>query len=141
MARPALRASAPPEARADLTCRLWPVLSERLGDLEDHYRTVELPLARVLGEMELAGIGVDAPDLGRMGVEFTGRKEALEARIHALAGHPFNIGSPAQLGTVLFEELKLPVIKKTKTGWSTDAEVLEALAPKHEIAQLLLPHE
>lgn len=133
-----LAGDAPPEARADMTCRLWPVLNERLGDLAGHYRAVELPLARVLGEMELAGILVDAPDLGRMGVEFTGRKEALEARIHALAGHPFNIGSPTQLGTVLFEELKLPVIKKTKTGWSTDAEVLEALAPKHEIAQLLL---
>ena len=133
-----LGADAPPEARVDTIARLWPVLHQRLADLESHYRTVELPLARVLAEMELAGILVDAPDLGRMGVEFTARKAVLEARIQEIAGHPFNIGSTTQLGTVLFEELKLPVIKKTKTGWSTDAEVLEALAPKHEIARLLL---
>jgi DNA polymerase-1 len=134
----ALAGDAPPEARADAIARLWPVLDARLGGLRDHYRRVELPLAAVLGEMELAGILVDRDDLGRMGVEFTARKEALEAQIHAIAGHPFNIGSTAQLGTVLFEELKLPVVKKTKTGWSTDAEVLEALAPKHAIARLLL---
>lgn len=124
--------------RADAILRLWPVLRERLGPLEAHYRAVELPLSHVLAGMETAGVLVDREDLGRMGVEFTTRKEAIEARIHTIAGHPFNIGSTAQLGTVLFEELKLPVVKKTKTGWSTDAEVLEALAPKHEIAKLLL---
>jgi DNA polymerase-1 len=133
-----LAADAKPEVRADAIARLRPVLFDRLGDLTDHYRRVELPLAAVLGDMEMAGILVDREDLGRMGVEFTARKEALEAQIHELAGHPFNIGSTAQLGTVLFEELKLPVVKKTKTGWSTDAEVLETLAPKHAIARLIL---
>jgi DNA polymerase-1 len=133
-----LPADASPAARADTILALHPVLFERLGPLTAHYHAVELPLSSVLGDMEAAGINVDRDDLGRMSVEFTERKVAIEAQIHAIAGKPFNIGSTAQLGAVLFEDLKLPVIKKTKTGWSTDAEVLEALAPKHEIARLLL---
>jgi DNA polymerase-1 len=88
--------------------------------------------------MELDGIKVDREDLRAMGVELRERKAALEARIHALAGREFNVGSNAQLAAVLFEELKLPVVKKTKTGYSTDAEVLERLAPRHEIAKVVL---
>ncbi len=103
-----------------------------------HYEAVELPLAYVLARMELAGIRVDRDDLGRMGDEFRARKAEIEARIYVLAGREFNIGSTKQLADVLFEELKLPVVKKTKTGYSTDAEVLERLAPKHEIAQQIL---
>ncbi len=135
-----LPADAPPELRADVTARLWPVLRARMEDEGqlDHYRAVELPLALVLGDMERAGIPVDAADLARLGEDFAARKSDVEARIYTLAGRTFNVGSTTQLGTVLFEELKLPVIKKTKTGWSTDAEVLEALAPMHEIARLLL---
>ncbi|MDP2307360.1 MAG: DNA polymerase I [Pseudomonadota bacterium] len=136
----ALPADPPPEIAADVIARLWPLLEakmEEAGQL-DHYFDVELPLAFVLGDMETAGIPVDREDLARLGVDFTARREEVEGRIYALAGHPFNVGSTAQLGAVLFEELKLPVIKKTKTGWSTDAEVLEALVPKHPIAALLL---
>ena len=100
----------------------------------------DLSLSDVLAKMEIAGINVDPDDLGRMGTEFATRRDAIEAEIHRLAGHPFNVGSTQQLGTVLFDELKLPVIKKNKTGYSTDADVLERLAPKHEIARLVLDH-
>jgi DNA polymerase-1 len=125
---------------AETVAALAPVVGERLTESgqEGVFRDVDLPLSWVLGAMERDGILVDRGDLERMGVEFTTRKEAIERRIYELAGHEFNVGSTQQLGTVLFEELGLPVIKKTKTGWSTDAEVLERLAPKHEIAKLLL---
>jgi DNA polymerase I len=103
-----------------------------------HYEEVERPLAYVLARMEIAGIRVDRDDLGRMGDEFRTRKAEIEKRIYELAGREFNIGSTKQLADVLFEELKLPVVKKTKTGYSTDAEVLERLAQKHEIAQQIL---
>jgi DNA polymerase-1 len=123
---------------AETVLRLWDVLAPKMASQEAHYRAVELPLSRVLGQMELDGIQVDRGDLDRMSVEFTTRKEAIEEQIYELAGKRFNIGSTSQLATVLFEDLKLPVIKKTKTGYSTDAEVLEQLAPKHPIARLLL---
>jgi DNA polymerase-1 len=125
---------------ADVVRALFPVLSEKLDavGLRAAYEEVELPLARVLARMEIAGIRVDRDDLAAMGVEFRARKAEIEQRIYALAGHEFNIGSTKQLADVLFEELKLPVIKKTKTGYSTDAEVLERLAPKHEIAAQIL---
>ncbi|HEX2574414.1 MAG TPA: DNA polymerase I [Polyangia bacterium] len=127
---------------AEVVARLWPVLDERLGaeGYREHLATHELPLAYVLGQMELDGIRADKDDLVRMGEEFAARKAEFERKIYALAGREFNIGSTQQLATVLFEELKLPVIKRTKTGYSTDAEVLERLAPKHEIAKLLLDH-
>jgi DNA polymerase-1 len=125
---------------ADVVRALGPVLSEKLetAGLRAHYEEVERPLALVLARMEREGIFVDAADLDRMGEEFRARKAEIEARIYALAGREFNIGSTKQLADVLFEELKLPVIKKTKTGYSTDAEVLERLAPKHEIAREIL---
>jgi DNA polymerase-1 len=125
---------------ADVVRALGVVLGEKLDaiGLRALYDETELPLARVLAKMEIAGIRVDKDDLAAMGVEFRARKAEIEARIYALAGHEFNIGSTKQLADVLFEELKLPVIKKNKTGYSTDAEVLERLAPKHEIAQQVL---
>ncbi len=125
---------------ADVLLALGPVLSQRLEEagLRAHYETVERPLAFVLARMEAAGIRVDRDDLGRMSEEFSTRKAEIEKRIYALAGREFNVGSTKQLADVLFEELKLPVIKKTKTGYSTDAEVLERLAPKHEIARQIL---
>ncbi len=125
---------------ADVVRALAPVLRARLEEagLTRHYLEVELPLAGVLARMEQAGINVDRADLDAMGVEFRARKVEIEARIYVLAGHDFNIGSTKQLAQVLFEELKLPVVKKTKTGYSTDAEVLERLAPKHEIAAQIL---
>lgn len=128
------------QARA--THEMWPTIRARVvrdGQL-DYLERTELPLSWVLGAMELAGIAVDPASLASMGREFAERLAGYEAKIHALAGHAFNIGSTKQLGTVLFDELKLPVIKKNKSGYSTDAEVLERLAPKHEIARLLLEH-
>jgi DNA polymerase-1 len=125
---------------ADVVLALAPVLRARMDERGQtaHYLAVELPLAQTLARMELAGIRVDEEDLGRMGEEFRGRKAEIEKRIYELAGHEFNIGSTKQLADVLFEELHLPVLKKTKTGYSTDAEVLERLAPKHEIAGAVL---
>ena len=110
---------------------------EREGQLEN-YESVDRPLSWVLGRMEIDGIRVDEEDLDRLGQEFRDQLTEYERKIHEIAGHEFNIASPKQLSTVLFEELGLPVIKRTKSGYSTNAEVLERLAPKHEIAQLLL---
>src|SRR5205823_5760444 len=76
-----------------------------------------------------------ARELASAQVEFAAQRDAEMAKVHALAGHEFNIGSTKQLAAVLFEELKLPVVKKTKTGYSTDSEVLEKLALKHDIAR------
>lgn len=125
---------------ADVILALGPVIKRRMEEEGQtaHWERVEHPLAYVLARMEIAGIRVDRDDLGRMGAELRERKAEIEARIYALAGREFNIGSTKQLADVLFEELKLPVIKKNKTGYSTDAEVLERLAPKHEIAREIL---
>ena len=127
---------------ADLIGQVWPPVEARVRalDLWDEYQTVELPLAPVLAAMQTAGIRVDPEDLIRMGQEFRLRLAEIEQAVYAMAGREFNLGSPKQLGTVLFDELKLPVIKRTKTGYSTDAEVLERLAPKHPIAHNLLEH-
>jgi DNA polymerase-1 len=112
-----------------------PVLREKLlGALEEQglvrlYREVELPLMPVLAEMEATGVGINQGTLAEMSVELQRRIEQLTAEIHQEAGVVFNIGSPKQLGEVLFEKLQLPKGKKTKTGgYSTDAEVLEELA-------------
>ena len=125
---------------ADAVISAWPKLVERMAQIDAtaHYESYELPLAFVLGQMELDGIKVDANELARAQVEFAATRDAESKRVHELAGHEFNIGSTKQLGTVLFDELKLPVVKKTKTGYSTDSEVLERLAPKHEIAKHVL---
>lgn len=100
----------------------------------------EVELSRVLAGMEMAGIEIDRAGLEELSVEFREQLQKLEGEIFALAGHEFNVGSPKQLATVLFEELKLPIIKRTKTGYSTNAEVLEKLAQDHEIARLLLTY-
>jgi DNA polymerase-1 len=125
---------------ADVILALAPALRKRLAEAGQvaHWEAVERPLAHVLARMELAGIRVDRDDLTRMGEEFRARKAEIEARIYALAGQEFNIGSTKQLADILFEKLKLPVIKKNKTGYSTDAEVLERLGAKHEIAAQIL---
>ncbi|MBK7826878.1 DNA polymerase I [Nannocystis sp.] len=125
---------------ADVVLALAPVLRRRLTEAGQlaHWEQVEHPLSWVLARMELAGIRVDRDDLARMGEEFRIRKAEIEQRIYALAGQEFNIGSTKQLAEILFEKLKLPVVKKIKTGYSTDAEVLERLATKHEIAAQIL---
>ncbi len=118
----------------------WPLVERRVDEAGQRTQLLErdIPLARVLADMQLAGVLVDREDLGRMGAEFAARKAEVEARIHALAGHAFNIGSTKQLGEVLFDELKLPVLKRTKTGYGTDQDVLERLAHKHAIAREVL---
>jgi DNA polymerase-1 len=100
----------------------------------------EIGLSWVLARMEVAGIKVDRPGLERLSEEFRQRLSDLQASVFALAGREFNVGSPKQLAEVLFDELKLPVQKKTKTGYSTDAEVLEKLARDHEICRTLLEY-
>jgi DNA polymerase-1 len=124
------------EVVARLLERLRPKLdAEALtGLLHD----VELPLALLLGRIEEHGVLVNADHLKAMskvaGIEVV----KLEAEAHALVGHPFNVNSPKQLETILFDELKLPVVKKTKTGRSTDAEVLEELATQHALPNKIL---
>ncbi|WP_281244236.1 DNA polymerase I [Anaerobacillus arseniciselenatis] len=119
-------------------------LREEINDeLEKNHLTelfyhLEMPLSIILGKMEMTGVKVDVKQLKAMGDELTAQLTKLEQEIHELAGMKFNINSPKQLGEVLFEKLGLPVIKKTKTGASTSADVLEKLADKHEIIPSIL---
>lgn len=105
-----------------------------------HLCAAEVTLARVLARMEVEGIKVDKPGLEALSEEFRAQLADLQATVFRLAGREFNVGSPKQLAEVLFEELKLPVLKKTKTGYSTDAEVLEKLAKDHEVCRTLLEY-
>jgi DNA polymerase-1 len=127
---------------ADVLQRLRPVLTEKMQEREVYalFADIEMPLVWVLADMEAAGVAVDVPYLQGLSAEFTLRLEALTADIYRLAGSEFNISSPKQLGFVLFEKLQLPAIKKTKTGYSTDSEVLEYLAPQHEIVAKIVAH-
>ncbi|MDC3415739.1 DNA polymerase I [Aquibacillus salsiterrae] len=102
------------------------------------FKELELPLALILGEMEAIGVEVDKGRLLSMGAELQERLKMIEAEVHELAGEPFNLNSPKQLGPILFEKLGLPVIKKTKTGYSTSADILEQLQDQHEIIPKLL---
>ncbi len=115
---------------ADVAWRLTPLMESRLDEtgLVKLYRDVELPLIEVLVELECNGIRVDVVRLAELSAEYGRRMEKLEGDIHDLAGAPFNIASPKQLAEILFARMKLPVIKKTKSGPSTDADVLEELA-------------
>ena len=108
---------------------LYAPFAEKLRELDmwELFQTAELPLCRVLAEMELAGCRVDARALAAFGESLTERIAALETSIYEMAGETFNINSPKQLGEVLFGKLGLPHGKKTKTGWSTNADVLEKL--------------
>ncbi|HET8733037.1 MAG TPA: DNA polymerase I, partial [Anaeromyxobacteraceae bacterium] len=104
------------------------------------YREVERPLVPVLRDMERDGIAVDKDAMAAMSAEFGAAMEDLEARMTAAAGHAFNVASTRELARVLFEELGLPVVKKLKTGPSTDVEVLERLAEQHPLPRLVLEH-
>lgn len=106
---------------------------------ESLFYELEMPLSLVLADMESTGVHVDVERLQSMGTELNERLQEIEKRIYELAGETFNINSPKQLGVILFEKLGLPVIKKTKTGYSTSADVLEQLASSHEvIAEILV---
>lgn len=115
--------------------KVTPKMEEKLVDMDMDglFYHVEMPLVEVLGYMEYEGVMVDKDKLIELGEEFKISIDKLEKEIYNLAGEEFNINSPKQLGVILFEKLELPVIKKTKTGYSTNAEVLEHLSDKHEI--------
>jgi DNA polymerase-1 len=108
--------------------------------LADLFNEVEMPLLPVLSRMEQAGVAIDRDALRTMSGEFAAQLAELEAQIYASVGHEFNIGSPKQLEQVLFHELRLPATKRTRTGYSTDASVLEELRDKHEVIGLILEH-
>ncbi|MBI3756547.1 MAG: DNA polymerase I [Deltaproteobacteria bacterium] len=127
---------------ADITLRLAHLLfpqvqAEGMGQL---FTEVEVPLAAVLARMELTGIRIDLDLLAVLSQEFGQRRQELEKEIYELAGETFNIGSPQQLQTILFEKLGLPRGKKTKTGSSTDSSVLEALAEKYPLPAKILDY-
>ncbi|MET3506020.1 DNA polymerase I [Halalkalibacter oceani] len=126
--------------KAHALYQLKPLLEEELqkNEQEKLYRELEMPLSVILGHMETTGVKVDTEQLKAMGEDLEGRLQELEQTIHQLAGVAFNINSPKQLGEILFEKLGLPPIKKTKTGYSTSADVLEKLAPQHEIVEHIL---
>lgn len=128
--------------RAEVCFRLRPVLLEALTQTDQVHvlRDLELPLARVLARMELRGIPIDIDRLSSMSERFGKMLAELEARCHELAGKAFNVGSPKQLQKILFEELKLKIVKRTKTGPSTDQSVLEVLADAHPLPQAILEY-
>jgi DNA polymerase-1 len=128
--------------RAAVIQTLSPELNAELEkmSLAQLFYDVELPLADVLGVMERTGMPVDARTLEVIGEEIEARVEEVEQRIYEDVGHPFNIGSPKQLGEVLFEEMSLPPVRKTKTGYSTDAKVLQQLAIEHPVAERIIAY-
>ncbi|WP_437975582.1 DNA polymerase I [Sorangium sp. So ce295] len=121
-----------------LTDRLRPRL--RAEKLEDLLVQIELPLSAVLAEMELTGVLVDPKALAQLGAQMTTELAALEEKARELVGHDINLASPKQLEAVLFDELKLRSQRKTKTGRSTDADVLEALSEEHPFPGVVLEH-
>ena len=127
---------------ADLPLQLQPLLQARLerDGLTKLNDDVEVPLLEVLGEMEFQGIRVDTQRLAELSQLYGERLRQIAIEIEEMAGHPLNIASPKQLAQLLFEELGLPVIKKTKTGASTDASVLEELAPMHPLPAKIVEH-
>ncbi|MDH3654553.1 MAG: DNA polymerase I [Myxococcales bacterium] len=128
--------------RADYTFRLSELLTPRMheGEFKRLFFDVELPLASVLATMELTGIRVDTGLLEDLSSSADTELERLHARCTELAGHDFNVSSPRQLETILFDELELPVVKKTKTARSTDQGVLEDLSLLHPLPQAILEY-
>ncbi|MDR2519978.1 MAG: DNA polymerase I [Eubacteriaceae bacterium] len=128
--------------RASLIFRLSDALRARLvsDGMWELYEEMELPLIRTLAEMELVGFSVDSAALRELGAAFAKRSEDLTAEILKLGGKgaSFNVHSTKQLGALLFEEMGLPIVKKTKTGYSTDSEVLEKIAGKHPIVEKII---
>ncbi len=128
---------------ADVTLRLRDVFAPELAKLhlDDLFRRIEMPLVEVLAEMEWDGIRIDEPFFHELHRRLLGQLEAVRTQIHAEAGGEFNINSNPQLREILFDRLGLPVIKRTKTGASTDVEVLQALAAQgHRLPELLMEY-
>ncbi len=122
--------------------RLWRLLHRELERerLMEVFSRVDLPLVQVLSRMEMNGVCINEAYLKGLAIEFDRELVALEKKISAFAPGPINLNSPKQLGVLLFEHLGLPTQSKTKTGYSTDAATLEALAPMHEVPRLLLEY-
>jgi DNA polymerase I-like protein with 3'-5' exonuclease and polymerase domains/5'-3' exonuclease len=133
---------APPGTRGKWIWDLWAMAPGALAEvgLASLYEDVERPLIGVLAEMERHGIRVDQARLGEFSRELEVHLDRTTKEIFGLAGEEFNIGSPKQLAYILFEKLKLPVVKRTKTGYSTDADVLEQLALGHELPARIIEH-
>ncbi|MDP3789086.1 MAG: DNA polymerase I, partial [Candidatus Omnitrophota bacterium] len=127
---------------ADVTLRVMLIFEKMLKEkgLDKLFNDVEMPLVEVLAEMELAGIAIDTKFLSEMSVKMERELAGLTKEIYGMAGCEFNINSPQQLSNVLFEKLKLPVIKRTKTGISTDESVLKKLAVNHPVIGLILEY-
>lgn len=138
------KASAYACEEADALWLLYRLFAPRLAQtgMEQLYYQVELPLATLLADVECTGVKLDLGLLDQLSQGFGEQLASLERQIFAVSGQQFNIGSPKQLGDVLFDKLKLPSGKKTKgkTGWSTDVDVLTSLAEEHEIARLVLEY-
>ncbi len=128
--------------RAFLLHGLAEVLLSRMEEegLLDLFRDVEMPLVEVLADMEFHGVKVDRQALFALSVDFDNRLNTIVKRIYELADETFNINSPQQLGRILFDKLNLPIIKKTKTSYSTDTEVLQRLAPLHALPSEVLQY-
>ncbi|MCF8011148.1 MAG: DNA polymerase I [Clostridiales bacterium] len=129
-------------AGAECIYKLTGTLQNHLEEngLDKLYRDIEIPLISILAEMESAGVAIDADKLREMSLELEKQIHDTAVEIYSLCGEEFNINSPRQLGQILFEKLELPVIKRTKTGYSTNAEVLEELASAHPVPQKIIEH-
>ena len=139
----------PPTEAGDYSCEdvigallLWQAFAPQLtaADLMELCTDLEMALVPILARMERAGILVDPALLAELSTEFEAKLTQLEQEIYRLAGHEFNINSPRQLGEILFDELQLPHGRKTKTGYSTDAKVLEKLAAYHDLPAAVIAH-
>jgi DNA polymerase-1 len=128
--------------RAEAILNLGPRLEAEMRNLGVDYlfHEIELPLAGVLADMESEGVAIDVPYLKQMQDELGAQLAAIESEVEQVAGQKFNLNAPQQLAKVLFEDLRLPVGKRTKTGYSTDADTLESLREKHPIVGLILEH-
>jgi DNA polymerase-1 len=128
--------------RAEAILNLGPRLEAEMRNLGVDYlfHEIELPLAGVLADMESEGVAIDVPYLKTMQDELGAQLAAIESEVEQVAGQKFNLNAPQQLAKVLFEDLRLPVGKRTKTGYSTDADTLEALRERHPIVGLILEH-
>ena len=110
------------------------------NNLYSLYENVEKPLVKILADMEKTGVKVDKNKILELNEEYSKLADEYEQRVYELAGEVFNLNSPKQLGVILFDKMKLPVVKKTKTGYSTDVEVLEKLSGDYEIAEYILKY-
>ncbi len=127
---------------SDVTLRLKKILEKDIADkgLDKLFHDVEIPLVKVLAIMEINGVSIDKDYLAKLSKELEHKLDKLTNNIYELAGEEFNINSPKQLSKILFEKLKLPVVKKTKTGISTNEEVLIKLAAEHKLPKMLLEY-